>query len=444
MVDVQASETWRAVLGDLQLQVTRPIYDTWLKDTIGLSLTDHCLTVAVPTPFASEWLEKRMSQLIQKTVRKVTDSSVDVQFAVGNNPYPNTSNENEPSTRQPASRLPARTFNKKYSFDNFVVGSCNQLPYSAALAVAEAPGQSYNPLFIYSGVGLGKTHLLHALGQVCVSKGLDVLYVTSEQFTNDFISSIRARTSDEFRNRYRSVEVLLIDDVQFISGKEQTQEGFFHTFNDLHNANRQVVLTSDRPPKAMPLLEDRLRSRFEWGLIADIQPPGLETRMAILRDKAEQMNITLGETIHELIAKRVQKNVRELEGTLNRLVALSQLTQQPITPELATQAISNFLTDPSSRSIESENVLEEVGNRFSISPAALVGPSRKKDIVRARHVAMYLLHEELGLRDTQIGRLLGGRDHSTVINGVGRINHDIDVDPALRQDVLSIKESLFS
>jgi chromosomal replication initiator protein len=455
MVDEQAIDTWKAVLGDLQLQVSKPIYETWLKDTVGLSIADNIITVGVPTPFAMEWLERRMYQPIQETVQKVTTESLEVRFQVGesfhnngpqngSNGHPAAPTPNDPQPQGRTMELQAPVLNAKYSFKSFVVGPSNRLGYSAAKAVADAPGQTYNPLFLYSGVGLGKTHLLHAIGHDCAEKGMSFAYVTSEKFTNEFIAAIGNRTTEEFRNKYRSVDVLLIDDIQFISGKEQTQEGFFHTFNDLHNSNRQVVLTSDRPPKAMALLEDRLRSRFEWGLIADIQPPDLETRMAILLAKARQLGVALGESIIEFVAKKVQKNVRELEGSLNRIVALSRLTEGPITLDMASQAVADFMPDMSRDSVDPDRIMEEVTRRFKVSNSDLVGTSRKKPIVRARHVAMYLLHEELGMKDTEIGRLLGGRDHSTIINAVGKVNYEINVDAHLRQDVLSIKEAIFN
>ena len=447
MADVRAMDTWKAVLGDLQLQVNPSIYETWLKNTQGVSISDNLLTVEAATPFAIEWLERRMYQSIQSTAQKITGHAMQVQFQVrntapGNGSVPPVTDDQRPSHH--TIQVPQYKLNGKYNFNSFVVGPSNRLPYSAARAVAEAPGRSYNPLFIYSGVGLGKTHLLHAVGHTCVSEGLSFIYVTCEQFTNEFITAIRSRTTEEFRAKYRSVEVLLMDDIQFISGKEQTQEGFFHTFNDLHNSNRQIVLTSDRPPKSMPLLEDRLRSRFEWGLIADVQPPDLETRMAILRTKAEQMGLDLDDGITEFVAKKVQKNVRELEGCLNRIEALAKLTGRPITVELASQAIADFMPDLSRRSVGPDRIMEEVTKKFRVSNDNLTGASRKKGIVRARHVAMYLLHEELGMKDTEIGRLLGGRDHATVINAVGKVNYEINVDSHLRQDVLDIKEAIFS
>ena len=448
MENSHAMNTWNAILGDLQLQVTQPIYDTWLKDTEGLSITENSLRVGVSTPFAIEWLERRMYQLIQKTVRNVTGRPLEVEFQVETAGLSAATgvvsgvdgHRSAPRIIQPA----PGTLNGKYTFSSFVVGPSNWLPDSAARAVAEAPGKSYNPLFIYSGVGLGKTHLLHAIAHTCLLRGLSFIYVTCEQFTNEFISAIRTRTTEEFRDRYRSVEMLLIDDIQFIGGKEQTQEVFFHTFNALHSSNRQLVLTSDRPPKSLSLLEDRLRSRFEWGLIADMQPPDLETRMAILRSKAEQMEVVLADEIIEYVAKKVQKNVRDLEGSLNRMVALAQLSHNPITMELAARAIAEFTPDASRRSINPDRILDEVTKRFKVNNGDLIGASRKKEIVRARHVTMYLLHEELSMKHTEIGRLLGGRNHSTIINGVGKVSYEINIDPDLRQDVLAIKEAIFN
>ncbi|MDP3062760.1 MAG: chromosomal replication initiator protein DnaA [Chloroflexota bacterium] len=441
------SELWAAVLGDLELQVTRPTYQTWLKETAGVALQDNTLTVKVPTPFAAEWLEKRMYRLIQTTAQRVGQAPLEVQFQVGDHQEA-PRGESEPAPPPPAhvnggnGHAPTARPSERYTFASFVVGPSNRLAYSAAQAVAEAPGHSYNPLFIYSGSGLGKTHLLHAIAHEVRLKNLDLRYVTSEQFTNEFISGIRERTTEEFRARYRSLDVLLIDDIQFISGKEQTQEGFFHTFNDLHNSSRQIVIASDRPPKALSLLEDRLRSRFEWGLIADIQPPDLETRMAILRCKATHLRMSVGDDVLEFLARKVQKNVRELEGSLNRLVAYAALTGHSITIETAQQALADLLVDASRRKATPDQVIEATGRLFNVTKEALYGKRRDKQTAQARQVTMYLLREELGLPFTEIGRLLGDRDHSTVIHAVGKINYDINVDTALRKAVLDIKERL--
>ena len=448
MVDSRATDTWKAVLGDLQLQVARPIYDTWLKDTVGSSMEANVLTVKVPTSFASEWLEQRMYHLIQKTAAKVAEMSLDIRFhvgavdALGQDIGEGPDDGPEEDMLRPSER--SHTLNRKYTFQSFVVGPSNQLSYSAALAVAESPGFGYNPLFIYSGVGLGKTHLLHAIGQYCIARGRRTLYVTCEQFTNEFIAAIRTRTTEEFRARYRNVEVLLIDDVQFISGKEQTQEGFFHTFNDLHHADHQVVLTSDRPPKAMHSLEDRLVSRFEGGLVADIQQPDLETRFLILRAKADQMRIKVEDRIIEHLAQVSQSSIRQMEGSLNRIVAYAELTQQPINPDLVSQVIADLIHNPSRGVLDSSSILDEVTRHYRMNTDALSGASRKKDVVRARHVAMYLLHEELGMKDTDIGRELGGRDHSTVISALHKMRSQINADVQLRRDILAIKESLYS
>lgn len=455
MNEQSTREIWKAVLGELQLQLPRPTFETWLKHTDGVSYDEHQFVVEAPTPFAVAWLERRMYNAIQKTVEKVTDRPLDVVFRVRqgheaeNGSVTSSGQTLELESGQdeiqvkPQAQPPA-AFNPKYTFDSFVVGPSNQLAYSAARAVADAPGKSYNPLFIYSGVGLGKTHLLHAIGHAAASRGLAVRYVTSEQFTNDFITSIGNRTTEAFRQRYRSVEVLLLDDVQFMSGKEQTHESFFHTFNDLHNSGHQVVITSDRPPKALALLQDRLRSRFEWGLLADIQPPDLETRMAILVSKAKNLGIRVGESVIELIAKRVHKNVRELEGSLNRMVAQAELMSEPITVQSASRILEELTADTERHAIDPERILEAVSNHFRVGTDSLLARGRTQKIAHARQVAMYLLINELEMTPTQVGRLLGGRDHATVIHGAGKINGEISEDTHLRRDVLSIKEAIFA
>ena len=454
MTDRSAQDTWIATLGQLEMELPRTTFDTWLKETEGLAFDGMDLLVQVPSVFTIAWLEQRMYQTILRALRQSSGELLDVRFQVSGEvsgedvPPPSVNGAGTaPVTPVPASPAPTSSgvnFDRKYSFNNFVVGTSNRMAFSAAQAVADAPGQAYNPLFLYSGVGLGKTHLLHAIGQQASRSGKSVLYVSSEQFTNDFISAIRNRTTEEFRQRYRSVQVLLIDDVQFMSGKEQTQEGFFHTFNDLHTAGYQIVLTSDRPPKALALLEDRLRSRFEWGLIADIQPPDLETRMAILSAKAEQLNTTIEETVLELIAKRVQKNVRELEGSLNRVVAYSQLMSVPMNLESTSRLLDDLTLDTARHAIDPERILEEVSRQYKVTSADLLGRSRSKIIALARQVAMYLLIYELELSPTEVGRLLGNRDHSTVIHGAGKINGEINEDYHLRQNVLTIKEAIFT
>ena len=451
MTDRSPQDTWIATLGQLEMELPRTTFDTWLKETEGLAFDGMDLLVQVPSVFTIAWLEQRMYQTILRALRQSSGDLLDVRFQVSGEvggedaQTPAVSRQvNGSDYPVPAPVSTGVNFDRKYSFNNFVVGTSNRMAFSAAQAVADAPGQAYNPLFLYSGVGLGKTHLLHAIGQQASRSGKSVLYVSSEQFTNDFISAIRNRTTEEFRQRYRSVQVLLIDDVQFMSGKEQTQEGFFHTFNDLHTAGYQIVLTSDRPPKALALLEDRLRSRFEWGLIADIQPPDLETRMAILSTKAEQLNTIIEESVLELIAKRVQKNVRELEGSLNRVVAYSQLMSVPMNLESTSRLLDDLTLDTARHAIDPERILEEVSRQYKVATADLLGRNRSKTIALARQVAMYLLIYELELSPTEVGRLLGNRDHSTVIHGAGKINGEINEDYHLRQNVLTIKEAIFT
>ncbi len=448
-----ARDVWRAVLGDLQMQLPRPTFETWLKSTEGVADDGQSFIVEAPTPFAVEWLERRMFHALQRTLEKVADRPLQLQLRVrseGISYAVETRYEERadlpPGVSQEANQplFEFRSLNPRYTFESFVVGPSNRLAFSAAQAVAETPGVAYNPLFLYSGAGLGKTHLLQAVGRTCALRGMSVLYVTSEQFTNEFISAIRTRTTEEFRKRYRSVQMLLVDDVQFLSGKEQTHEGFFHTFNDLHNSGNQVVVSSDRPPRELPLMEERLRSRFEWGLIADIQPPDLETRMAILASKADEMHVGLHDAVIELIAKRVQRNVRELEGSLNRMVAYAQLMNVDITLD-TTERILNEVTQEQSRaSIDPQRILAEVAGYYGLAVEDLVARNRRRAVSVPRQVAMYLLIHEIGLPPTQVGRLLGGRDHSTVIHGAGKINGEMNEDSSLRHDVQAIKEAIFA
>ena len=443
-----AKEVWRAVLGDLQLQLPRPTFETWLKSTEGVADNGQAFVVEAPTAFTVEWLEKRMFHTLQRTLEKVAGHPLQLQLQVRSGGISYAVERAQlpqgvtPEASQPLFEF--KTLNPRYTFESFVVGSSNRLAFSAAHAVAETPGLAYNPLFLYSGAGLGKTHLLQAIGRTCTMRGMSVLYVTSEQFTNEFIAAIRSRTTEDFRKRYRSVQMLLVDDVQFLSGKEQTHEGFFHTFNDIHNSGHQVVVSSDRPPRELPLMEDRLRSRFEWGLIADIQPPDLETRMAILASKADEMHVGLRDAVIELIAKRVQRNVRELEGSLNRMVAYAQLMNVDLTLDTTERILNDVTPEQSRASIDPQRILSEVADYFEIKVDDLLARSRKRTVSIPRQVAMYLLIHEIGLPPTQVGRLLGGRDHSTVIHGAGKINGEMNENNELRHDVQAIKESIFA
>lgn len=343
---------------------------------------------------------------------------------------------------QRANMLMHNRLNPRYTFGDFIVGNSNRLAHAASLAVAEAPGESYNPLFLYGGVGLGKTHLLHAIGHQGVQTGLAVLYVSSEQFTNEIVNAIRYRTQEEFRAKYRSVDILLVDDIQFIAGKESTEEEFFHTFNSLYEMSKQIVICSDRPPKAIVSLEERLRSRFEWGLIADIQPPDLETRMAILRVKADLLRYRVPDDIIAYIAGRVQTNIRELEGCLNRLMAYQQLHHTELTMEVARAAMSSLGEDMRESRLSSRQIAEVVAEFYHISLEAMCGKQRDKHIVMPRQIAMYLIRQETQASLLEIGQLFGGRDHSTVLHACEKIDRAVNINPTLRREIVAIREQL--
>jgi chromosomal replication initiator protein len=352
-----------------------------------------------------------------------------------------------PDTRRaPEGEAAARNsmggLNPKYTFDRFVVGPSNRLAHAASVAASDNPAFAYNPLFLYGGVGLGKTHLLHAVGHVARQKGYTVLYVSSEDFTNDLINAIRTHTTDAFRDKYRRIDVLMVDDIQFIAGKESTQEEFFHTFNTLHGQNKQLVISSDRPPKAMVTLEERLRSRFEWGLTADIQPPDLETRTAILRFKAEGLRREVPAELIELIARRVQSNIRELEGALNRVLAYADILGHPLNAEVAASALADFL--PRHRSLSPSQIVEGVAEFYNVTVSDLIGRERSRDVALPRQVAMYLIRKETDASLPQIGDVLGGRDHTTVIYGCDKVADMVERDDTMRRQLLTLRERLYS
>ena len=442
MVAHDAITVWQAVLGELQLCVPKPSYDTWLQGTSGGSFVDGRFTVSTPNAFVSEMLERRMYSVISQAVEKVVGGGVEIAFESGpgtqapHTPQPEAA-QGDPPASQPTSRL-----NPKYTFGNFVVGKSNELTHAAALAVSEKPGRRYNPLFIYSGVGLGKTHLMHAIAGRLVQSGIQPIYATTEDFTNEYIRSIRSGTTEAFRDRYRSAGALLLDDIQFIIGKEQTQEGFFHTFNALHLAGRQIVITSDRPAAALTLLEDRIRSRLAGGIVVDIQLPDYETRLAILRAKAEEAALSFPEDVLQFLAEGINSNIRELEGYLNRVAAHAELSGREISLEMVRQIMSDSHLSSRRKAISGEAVVTAVADYFSLSEDAITGRRRDKQTAMARHVTMYLLREEANMTATAIGRLLGGKDHSTVLHACSRISSEMDVEPRLRQDVFNIRTSL--
>ncbi|HRF46136.1 MAG TPA: chromosomal replication initiator protein DnaA [Anaerolineales bacterium] len=442
---MQSEQLWQAVLGQIQMELPRATFDTWLRNTSLVAQEDGAYIVGAPTAYARDWLDHRMKGAIKRTITGITgSSSIDVRFVVWNpTAVEATSTESVSSLNvdSPAELATNSKLNPKYSFQNFVVGPSNRLAHAACVAASENPARAYNPVFLYGGVGLGKTHLLLAIGNACLQRGLTVTYVSSEEFTNDLINSIRTHTTAAFRERYRSVDVLLIDDIQFIAGKESTQDEFFHTFNALHSQDKQLVISSDRPPKAMVTLEERLRSRFEWGLTVDIQPPDLETRQAILRAKAERSRRQVDSAVIELIARRVQSNIRELEGALVRVLAYADLTNQPLTVDLAGTAIADLL--PRRRTLTANQIISTVADYYRSSPQQLMGPDRSRETAWARQVAMYLIREESEASLPAIGDALGGRDHTTIMYGCKKVADLVERDDSARRQVLAIRERLY-
>jgi len=442
---MNADQAWQSVLGQLQMEMPRASFDTWVRDTKPVSYLDGTLTVGVRNAYARDWLENRLASTVNRLLVGIMNSTVDVSFIVNGNESEQIVDETPLSKPEPveAYEQPARslTMNPRYTFDTFVVGSGNRLAHAACLAVAEKPARAYNPLFLYGGVGLGKTHLLHAIGNACHGRGLNVLYVSSEEFTNDMISAIRTHTNQAFREKYRSADVLLVDDIQFIAGKESTQEEFFHTFNTLHGQDKQIIVSSDRPPKSLNTLDERLRSRFEWGLTADIQPPDLETRLAILRSKAERTGRQISDDILESIARRVQSNIRELEGALNRILAFADLSGSSLTPNLVEVALADLL--PQRSDVDPKKIIEMVAKEWQTTVEALLGRDRSHKIAQPRQVAMYLLRKETDASLPQIGAVLGGRDHTTVMYAIDKISNDIETKTDLRKRVVSVKQQLY-
>ncbi len=443
---------WSAALGELQLQMTQATFETWLRDSTFLRYDDGTFVVAVKNGYAKDWLEHRLAGTIKRTLARLSDRTVDVKFVVGAETGP--SEGADPPLLEGASHLshsvarpevvqtpPKPSFNSRYTFSTFVVGPGNRLAHAASLAVSESPAGAYNPLFLYGDVGLGKTHLLHSIGHTCQKEGIDTLYVSSETFTNDLIEAIRSHTTEAFREKYRTADVLLVDDIQFIAGKERTQEEFFHTFNALHSTDRQIVLSSDRPPRALSTLEKRLCSRFEWGLIADIQAPDLETRIAILQSKAALSGMVIPNEIFAAIATRIESNIRELEGALNRVVATAELTEQPLTPEVVPIALGCLQAHR--HDVTASEIIDRVAHHFGIEPEQLIGRTRKRDIARPRQIAMYLIREETGTSLPRIGDLLDGRDHSTVLYGCERVAELMDEDLEFRREVMTVRQRLY-
>ncbi|ANU26899.1 chromosomal replication initiator protein DnaA [Planococcus versutus] len=440
-------ELWSSVLAQVETKISKPSFETWLKSTKLLSYQDDTVTISAPNSFARDWLENHYVHLITGILSDSTGDDMMIRFVVPKDqdmddfqlPAPRI----KPGQDQQHEFLPGM-LNPKYTFDTFVIGSGNRFAHAASLAVAEAPAKAYNPLFIYGGVGLGKTHLMHAIGHYVLehNPNAKVVYLSSEKFTNEFINSIRDNKTGEFRDKYRSVDILLIDDIQFLAGKEQTQEEFFHTFNTLHEESKQIIISSDRPPKEIPTLEDRLRSRFEWGLITDITPPDLETRIAILRKKAKADGLDIPNDVMTYIANSIDSNIRELEGALIRVVAYSSLINRDMSAELAAEALKDIMPNSKPKIITILDIQNAVGEQFNVKLEDFKTKRRTKDIAYPRQVAMYLSRQMTDFSLPKIGEEFGGRDHTTVIHAHDKISKLLKDNQQLQQDVKDIKSAL--
>ena len=434
-------DIWQRSLDLIKSELTQISFDTWIKTIEPISINQNKMNFKVPADFYKGMIESRYSILIKNAIKQVTSKEYDLIFL-----SPNEEIETYKETKETLKAAEIRNtyLNPKYVFDTFVVGNSNRFAHAASLAVAESPAQAYNPLFLYGGVGLGKTHLMHAIGHYILSQNanLKVMYLSSEKFTNELINAIKDDKNKEFRQLYRNIDVLLIDDIQFIAGKERTQEEFFHTFNTLYEANKQIIISSDKPPKDIVPLEDRLKSRFEWGLIADIQPPDLETRIAILRKKVQLEKLQVPSEVLSFIANKIASNIRELEGALNRVVAYSSLTNKEISTELAEEALKDILSQKSNRVLTPSLIMNVVGKYFNIKPEEFKTQKRNREISFPRQIAMYLCREMAGLSLPKIGDEFGGRDHTTVIHACDKISVDIKKNPDLGTTIDDIKKNI--
>jgi len=461
-------QLWQAALGELELLLSKANFTTWFKSTSISSLEENKVTISVPNGFTKEWLEKKYHQTIVKALRSVTDNKIkEVVYKIELTPQPNNfsappekiekvvENKNLDGIRRgddffvkfsENNKEKSLNLNPKYTFSSFIVGKNNELAHAASLAVSKNPGQTYNPLFIYGGVGLGKTHLLQAIGHKLMADNsrIKILYVSCEKFANDFINAIQNGKAEEFKQKYRSVDLLLIDDIQFISGKEQTQEAFFHTFNELHQQNKQVVISSDRPPKAIATLEHRLVSRFEWGMIADISTPDLETKIAIIEAKAKEKNYHLDSEVSNYLATVIHNNIRELEGALNRIIAHGQLQNKKLSLDEIKQITDSITANSQKKSITPKHIINIVSEYFDITLEDIIGPCRKKNLAEPRQIIMYLMREEMKASYPTIGQELGGRDHTTVIHAYEKIIKNLKIDDKLRQDINILKQKLYT
>jgi len=442
---------WENTLKDIKNKINLPTYKAWFEHITPLSLKKNCLTVSVGSSFAKEWLESRYSNLLSDSIKKVINNSCKIKIVTAPESLESTEgyydeyiDESIESAYYLNKKIKNSTFNTKYTFDTFIVGNSNRFACTASLAVSEKPGNTYNPLFIYGGVGLGKTHLLHAIGQYTLQLHPDkiVKYVSAERFLNDFINALRYKNIFAFKENYRNNDVLLVDDIHFLEDKEASQEEFFHTFNALHDTNRQIVLSSDRSPKNISTLEERLRSRFEWGLVTDITPPDLETRMAILKKYSEREKISVPDDILNLIAEKITSNIRELEGSLTRIAAFTSLTKSKPDLVIAKNILKDILPDDKEHKTSMQTIIKEVSKYFSIPINDILSAKRNKFISHARQLAMYLSRELTSSSLPRIGKSFGDRDHSTVIYAISKISDLIKTDRNVYRQIQEITNKI--
>lgn len=460
---MNTTQLWQAALGELEILLSKPNFSTWFRETFVVSHENSRVIIGVPNAFTKTYLEKKYHTLIIRALRNVTPEGVKeivykVELRENKKPIDDIFTSEAPLSQPLSSGFPQGVVQKKesdnnpgglnvrYTFDNFIVGKYCELAHAACRAVCDNPGDTYNPLFIYGGVGLGKTHLLHAVGQEIIRKFPDkrILFVTCEKFSNDYIQAVRSGRAKELKDTYRSVDVLIIDDVQFLSSKEGTQEEFFHTFNALHQTNRQLIISSDRPPKAIPAIEGRLLSRLEWGMIADITTPDIETRIAILDTKCRERGVTLSTEVINYIATMVHNNIRELEGALNRIIAYSQLNNTTLSFDKIKQILSSITMSYAKKSITPKQIITIVSEFYNIAIEDLIGESRKRELAIPRQIVMYLMREEIKCSFPAIGHEIGGRDHTTAIHAYNKIIKDVDQSPKIKQDVDLIRQRIYN
>jgi len=453
-------QLWQAALGEIELNISRANFITWFRDTCILKNKDGLVTVGVPNGFSKEWLENKYNKLILRSLRNIFNEIKELKFIINQTPPHSSVSIISESPRlhkkeavspniQSFQELEAdkeTNLNPKYTFENFIIGSFNELAQAAARAIVNSPGEAYNPLFIYGGVGLGKTHLLQAVGNEVIkkyNKKKKVKYISSEKFTSELVNSLHNNKIEKFKDDYRQIDVLIIDDIQFLAGKEKTQEEFFHTFNFLYQKNKQVILSSDRPPRAIATLEERLRSRFEGGMIADISQPDLETRMAILKRKCEEKKIIIADDILNYIATNIQRNIRELEGALNRIIAANNLSAAPQDINKISKILNDIINSPK-KITTYKNIIQSVAEFYDINTSELINRCRRKEVVYPRQVAMFLIREELKKSFPFIGEKLGGRDHTTVMYACEKLQKESEKNENLQQELNLIKERIYS